>query len=165
FGSFGTHAPRVRLGGAAIMSVIDLTITARTPLADGAPFGDTGPYERLDGTLTFAVDPAHPANAPIVDLDKAARDGEGRVRFRADFCLVQPVDAARGNRNLLFDVLNRGRKTVLGGFNRAPREAVATERIDPGDGWLMRNGWTLAFCGWQWDVVRGGALMGLEAPQ
>ena len=29
----------------------------------------------------------------------------------------------------------------------------------------MRRGWTVAWCGWQWDVLRSAALMGLEAPQ
>jgi hypothetical protein len=90
------------------MSVINLDIRSRQPYADGAIFGDVGAYERLDGVIRFAVNPADPANAGIVDLDKAPRDAEGRVQFEADFCLLQPVDPARGSRRLLFDVLNRG---------------------------------------------------------
>ncbi len=39
----------------------------------------------MDGVLHFAVDPTHPANAPITDLDRAPRDAEGRVRLQADF--------------------------------------------------------------------------------
>jgi hypothetical protein len=147
------------------MSVIRLEIRSRTLLADGAPFGEVGPYERLDGIVHIAVDPAHPANTGIVDLDLAERDATGRVPFSADFCLVQPVDPARGSGRLLLDVLNRGRKTVLTQFNRAPREPVPSPRIDPGDGFLMRRGWTIAWCGWQWDVIRSPALMGLEAPR
>lgn len=147
------------------MAVTHLEIRSHTPLADGAAFGDVGPYERLEGTIHFAVDPAHPANACIVDLDLAPRDAQGRVRFSADFCLVQPVDPARGSGRLLLDVLNRGRKTVLTQFNRAPREPVPTPRVDPGDGFLMERGWTIAWCGWQWDVIRSPALMGLEAPR
>jgi hypothetical protein len=147
------------------MAVTHLEIRSRTPYVDGAPFGDAGPYERIDGLIYFAVSPGDPANADIVDLDKAARDGNGLVRFVADICLLQPVDPARGNRGLLFDVLNRGRKVVQRQLNRAPNELVPSERIDPGDGFLMRHGWTIAWCGWQWDVVRSAALMGLEAPQ
>ena len=143
------------------MAVARLEVTSREPYADGVSFGDAGPYERLDGVIYFAADPSHPANERIVDLDKAARDGEGRVRFHADFCLVQPVDPERGNRRLLFEVVNRGRKLVPRQFNRATPEPVPTARIDPGDGFLMRRGWTVAWCGWQWDVVRGPALMGL----
>ena len=66
-----------------------------------------GSYERLDGTLAFAVEPAHPANVAIVDLDKAPVDAEGRVQFTGDFCLLQPVDPQRGNGRLLLDVPNR----------------------------------------------------------
>lgn len=147
------------------MSVTRLEITARAPYEGGISFGDTGAYERLDGVIHFAVDPADPANAAIVDLEKAAREVDGRVHFSADFCLLQPADPAKGNGNLLYNVVNRGRRGTTGSFNRAPAVLVPTERIDPGDGFLMRRGWTLAFCGWQWDVFRSPALMGLEAPQ
>ena len=44
------------------MSVSELRIMSLTPFADGRRFGDAGPYERLDGTVEYAVDPAHPAN-------------------------------------------------------------------------------------------------------
>jgi hypothetical protein len=147
------------------MAVTRLEIRARGPYAEGRAFGEVGAYERIDGTMHFAVDPAHPANAAIVDLDRAARDAAGQVRFSADFCLVQPVDAAKGNGRLLFEVLNRGRKLVPRMFNRAAPTAVPTEEIDPGDGFLLRHGWTLAWCGWQWDTIASAALMGLDAPE
>jgi hypothetical protein len=146
------------------MAVTALEIHSCAPYLGGAPFGEAGPYERLDGSIYFAVAPDHPANAGIVDLDLAPRDADGRVHFNADFCLLRPADPARGNRRLLLDVNNRGGKTVPGGFNRAPREPVPTERIDPGDGFLFRRGWTVVWCGWQWDVPRSPARMGLEAP-
>jgi hypothetical protein len=145
------------------MAVIELATAARRPYADATAFGDAGPYERLDGIARFAVDPAHPANAAIVDLDRAERGPDGRVHFAADICLLQPADPARGNGRLLVEVVNRGRKTAPRQLNRAPA-ADPTEAIDPGDGFLMRHGWTVAWCGWQWDVVRGPALLGLEAP-
>jgi hypothetical protein len=147
------------------MAVTHLEITARGPYEDGLPFGEVGPYERLDGIIHFAVDPADPANAEIVDLDRAERGADGFVHFSADVCFVQPVDAAKGNGNLLYNVVNRGRRGVTGSFNNAVASLEPTEGIDPGDGFLMREGWTLVFCGWQWDVIRSPALMGLEAPQ
>lgn len=146
------------------MAVTEPEIHGRRPYEGGRAFAAAGPYERLDGTIHFAVDPAHPANRAIVDLDRAPRDATGRVRFRADFCLLQPSDPARGNRRLLFEVLNRGRKLAPRHLNHAP-PAAPSARIDPGDGFLLRHGWTLAWCGWQWDVVRDEALMGLEAPE
>jgi len=146
------------------MAVVGLDIRARQPYADGVAFGDAGAYERIDGRVRYAVDPAHAANGAIVDLDLAERGPDGTVHFLADFTILQPADPSRGNRRLLFEVLNRGRKNVPRHFNRAPA-ADPSEAIDPGDGFVMRRGWTVAWCGWQWDVVRSHALMGLEAPQ
>ncbi len=146
------------------MAVIRLDIQSRQPYTDGKRFGDAGAYERLDGTIHFAVNPAHAANRRIVDLDTAARDADGRVHFSADFCLLQPTDAARGNRRLLFEVLNRGKKLVPRMFNHADPEETPTNAIDPGDGFLFRHGYSVAWCGWQWDVALSDALMGLDAP-
>ncbi len=147
------------------MTVTRLEIHARGPYADGAMFGDADAYERINGTIHLAVDPAHAANALIVDLDKAARGADGAVHFSTDFCLLQPADPAKANRRLLFEVLNRGRKLVPRIFNHAAPTPAPTEAIDPGDGFLLRRGWTIAWCGWQWDVIRSPALMGLDTPE
>jgi len=147
------------------MAVARLEITARTPYQGGMMFGEVGAYERIDGTMHFAVDPTHPANGAIVDLDKAARDTAGRVAFAADFCLLQPADPARANRRLIFDVLNRGGKRAVPRFNHVPPALTQTPDIHPGDGFLFRRGWSIAHCGWQWDVVRSESLLGLDAPE
>jgi hypothetical protein len=153
------------------MALVGLEIAKRGPYADGQAFGAAcpdaggGAYERIDGIARFAVDPTHEANQAIVDLDKAARDVTGRVNFLADFCILQPVDPARANRRFLFDILNRGLKVIPRAFNMAPAAAVATEKIDPGDGFLMRHGWTVGWVGWQWDVYRSDALLGIDVPQ
>jgi Alpha/beta hydrolase domain len=159
------------------MAVIGMEIRSRQPFADGIAFGDVGTYERIDGIVRFAVDPTHAANRAIVDLDKAervhracpdaGREGgtESRVHFAADFSILQPTDPSRGSRRLLFEVVNRGRRNVSRHLNRAPAPAVLTDAIDPGDGFMMRHGWTVAWCGWQWDVVPGPGLLGLQAPQ
>ena len=44
------------------MAVIAVDIRSRKPYADGRTFADAGEYERIEGVLTFAVDPANPAN-------------------------------------------------------------------------------------------------------
>jgi hypothetical protein len=141
------------------MAVAHLEVTRRSPFAFE--------YERVDGKLHFAVNPGNAANARIVDLDTAPRDAEGNVRFWADFVLLRPADAARGNRRLLYYVVNRGLRVGVP-FNRfAPRlpTLAPSDDIDVGDGFLMKKGWTVAMCGWQWDVERQPGLMGLEAPQ
>ncbi|HYM26412.1 MAG TPA: hypothetical protein VEU08_24510, partial [Vicinamibacterales bacterium] len=42
-------------------------------------------YEKVAGTVYFAVSPADPRNTVIVDLDKAPRNGKGLVEFSSDF--------------------------------------------------------------------------------
>ena len=141
------------------MAVSHLEVTRRSPF----PFD----YERVDGNLHFAVDPANRANERIVDLDRATRDAEGKVRFWADFVLLQPADPARSNRRLLAYVVNRGLHVGVPFNSFAPRPPTLppTDEIDAGDGFLMKRGWTVAMCGWQWDVDRQPGLIGLEAPQ
>ncbi|GAC1315110.1 MAG: alpha/beta hydrolase domain-containing protein [Chloroflexota bacterium] len=141
------------------MSVAQLEITRRSLFAYD--------YERIDGRMHFTVDPHHPANQRIVDLDKAPRDPQGKVRFWADFLLLQPKDAERGNRRLLYYVVNRGQHVgvPVNRFAARPPTLPPTDAIDPGDGYLMRHGWSVAMVGWQWDIQRQPGLMGLEAPQ
>ena len=111
------------------MAITTIEIAQREPVLGGRPFGDAGAYEKLAGTLRFAVDPDHPVHATISDLDRAPRNAEGRVEFAADFALLRPVDAARGNGSLLLDVPNRGRKVALGMFNSAdPRRPIPRPR-------------------------------------
>src|SRR5258708_3081396 len=100
--------------------VTRIEIASRTDVLGGNPFGAAGAYEKIVGKVFFSVDPAHPRNKAVVDLDKAPRDADGRVTFSADLYVLAPKDAARGNGVALFDVLNRGRKNILRDFNRAP---------------------------------------------
>ena len=146
------------------MPVIAARITNREPFAAGQSFGDCGEYERIDGVLTCAVNPGHLANAAIVDLAYAPRDGDGRVRFDADFTLVAPIDPARGNGRLLVEAVNRGRRRMIPFFNRAPAPPIDSPELPAGDGFLQRRGYSVLSVGWQWDVYRSAALIGLEAP-
>ena len=144
--------------------VTRIEIASRMDVLGGKPFGAAGAYEKIVGKVFFSVDPAHPRNKAVVDLDKAPRDADGRVTFSADLYVLAPKDAARGNGVALFDVLNRGRKNMLRDFNRAPAVPEPTAEGDFGDGFLMRQGYTLVWVGWQFDIPRRGGLMGLDAP-
>jgi hypothetical protein len=73
------------------MAVTALEIKTCSPFAQGTAFGDVGPYEQLDGTVYFAVDPHHPRNAGITDLKLAPRDAQGLVHYSADFRVLKPV--------------------------------------------------------------------------
>jgi hypothetical protein len=132
--------------------VTKVTIASRATVADGQAFGTTGPYEKLTGTIEFAIDPADPRNAKIVDLTHAPKGADGRVHFSADLYVLQPIDPARGNNTLLFEIANRGRKGVLGRFNRAGASQDPMAAADFGDGFLMKDGYTVVWVGWQFDV-------------
>ena len=147
------------------MSAIALDVQSRSTILDGTPFGSAGAYEKIAGTLRFAVDPTHRLHRQITDLDRASRNAEGRVEFQGDFYLLKPVDAARGNRRLLLDVGNRGRKLAVSMFNSAVRVPDPTTAEDFGNGFLMRHGWTVAWIGWQHDVPRVDGMMALDVPR
>jgi len=146
------------------VAVTELKITCRQPLAQGQVFGDVGSYEQLDGTVYFAVDPTHSANATITDLELAPRDAKGLVNFSADFRVLRPVEPEQGNRRLFFDILNRGRGQALRNLNFA-ENLPADAPPDPGDGFLMRHGYTVAWCGWQHDAPDMPGVMRLHGPE
>ncbi|HEY7648050.1 MAG TPA: hypothetical protein VID04_03515, partial [Methylomirabilota bacterium] len=105
------------------MPVTTFTVQLHRPLADGAPFGDVGPYEELKGRLRLSVDPASPANARVTDLALAPRDPTGRVVFTADLSILLPIDRRRASGRVLLDVVNRGNTVAVPNFNRATRPA------------------------------------------
>jgi hypothetical protein len=150
------------LAAPAWAEVVKVTIASRAVVANGLAFGRTGPYEKLAGTIAFALDPADPRNARIADLTAAPRGADGRVHFTADLFVLQPVTPSRGNGTLLFEIANRGRKGMLGRFNRAPASNDPTTAADLGDGFVMREGYTLVWVGWQFDVEP--PLLRVEAP-
>ncbi|MFO0927713.1 MAG: alpha/beta hydrolase domain-containing protein [Gemmataceae bacterium] len=137
----------------------------REAFAGGQAFGDVGPYEKLVGVAHFEVDPTHPRNRPIVDLDLAVRTAKGRVAFAADVYLLKPRDPARGNGAILYDVNNRGSKLALGMFNDARGGNDPTTAGDAGNGFLFRRGYTLVWCGWVGELLPGGGRLLLQAPE
>ena len=146
------------------MPVVSVDIKSRQPYADGTSFGAPGDYERIDGALGFAVDPGNPANSAIVDLEYAPVDGEGCVRFESDFTLVVPSDPSKGNGRVIVEIVNRGRRRTVAFFNRGPTPPIDSDAIPEGDGFLLRHGYSVLSIGWQWDVYRSDALLGLDAP-
>ncbi|PKB82168.1 MAG: hypothetical protein BZY88_05220, partial [SAR202 cluster bacterium Io17-Chloro-G9] len=145
------------------MPVTRLEITNRGPFADGETFGDVGSYDLVEGNAHFAVDPLNGRNLAITDLELAPRDPGGKVRFSAHFSMLQPHVPDKGSGRMLFDVVNRGRKTALS-LNDAPRTTDPTAPLEAGNGFLMRHGYTVVWGGWQADVPASPGLIGLQAP-
>jgi hypothetical protein len=140
-------------------------IARREAVLGGNPFGDAGAYEKVVGTLRFAVDPKHPLHAQITDIALAPANARGEVEFSADFYVLKPVDMSKGNRRLLLDVPNRGRKVALDIFNSAPRVPEPSQPAHFGNGFLMRHGYTIAWVGWQPDVPRQDGMMAMDVPR
>jgi alpha/beta hydrolase family protein len=152
------------------MSVTGFQISLRRPLGDGRAFGDVGPYEELKGTLSFAIDPEHPANERITDVELAPRNAAGRVELASDVSILLPVDRGRASGRLLLDVVNRGNTVTVPNFNRATRPLFGpgsdpNPPIDVGDGFLMRRGVVVVSCGWQGDLPDVPGLFRLYGPE
>jgi Alpha/beta hydrolase domain len=141
-----------------------LVIQSREPFAKGHEFPISGAYEKLVGKIYGEVDPKSPLNRAIVNLDKAPRNRRGRVEYRSDFCILKPVDMERGNGKIIFDAPNRGGKRIVAFLNDAPQSNDPTTLDDAGNGFLMRQGYTIAWYGWQGDLKPVKNWMVLNVP-
>ena len=147
------------------MAVTRLEITSREPFDGSSTFGETGAYEQLDGTAHFAVDPTLPGNDLIADIELAPRDGDGLVNFSADFRVLRPANPGRGNHRIFLDVVNRGNNLAFKYINGAAENQTFNSAPDVGTGFLMRQGYTLVWCGWQHDVPDAQGLLRVHVPQ
>ena len=113
-----------------------------------------GKYEKLAGRFFGEVDPADPWNAPIADIRLAPRNARGMVEYSGNLLIIRPVDAAKGNHRLLFDINNRGNILSFGLFNDAAKNSNdPSTAADAGNGFMMRQGYTLVWGAW--DTVSG----------
>ncbi len=150
--------------GRAQAEMTRVEIRSTTDALGGRSFGSVGAYELLKGTIFFAVDPANASNRVIADLDKAPTNAQGRVEFSSDLFIIRPKDRSKGNGVLFFDVVNRGNKSLLSVFSRGTRATDFTTESEFGDAWLLTQGYTLVFVGWQFDIAAGKTLVGFTAP-
>lgn len=112
--------------------------------------GDHGArYERVVARAYFKIDPKLPANKIIRDIDRAPVDADGFVRYSADLYVLKPRDPATGNGSILFEVSNRGGKGLLNMF---------------GEQFLIDQGYTIVWVGWQWDVPKTPDLLRVYPP-
>ena len=115
-----------------------IEVTERTSVAAG--------YERITGRVHFGLNPKLPANRIVRDLESAPLNPAGEAECAADFEILQPQDASKGNGTILFEVSNRGGKGMLSRFD------FARGANDFGDLWVLQQGYTLVWLGWEWDI-------------
>jgi Alpha/beta hydrolase domain len=144
--------------------VIRFEVHSRSDILAGQPFGSVGPYEKIAGKIFFAVDPTLAANRIVTDLDKAPRNANGRVEFSADFFLIKPKQIERGNGAVLYEVSNRGGKGMLGFFNHAAGSLDPATEAQFGDGFLLKQGFSLLWIGWQFDPPQRPGLVRVYPP-
>jgi hypothetical protein len=154
----------VVLGGLMLLAistqaeVTRVEIEHHTDVLGGRSFGLVGGYEQFIGTIYFEADPRNPANTIVIDIEHAPTNAAGRVEHSANFTLIKPKDMGRANGTILFGTSNRGSRRLLTFFNHAHAAGeewdapVPTTADNYGDGFLMENGFTLLWVGWQWDT-------------
>ena len=115
----------------------------------------------LRGIAILAIFPANlPSFAYPLDL----------VEATADFVVVQPIDPEKRRGMGIFDVPNRGRRLGLAALNGSGLDLGAAATLDPenpadwGDGFLMEEGLSILWVGWQSDVLEFPGAMRLEVP-
>ena len=126
-------------------------------------FGATGPYLKIAGSFEGELDPADRRNAVIADIGLAPL-ASGKLTYKSTFFILRPADLSKGNGKLFYDFGNRGNKR----FHQWLNDGTATN--DPstaehfGNGFLMRQGYSVALNGWAGDVNPGTNVMSVELP-
>ena len=136
--------------------VIRIEVTATIDIPSN---GRTPAYEERSGKIYFAIDPLASINTLIADLDKAPRNAEGKVEFSANFVLRRPKRPSEMNGVLLFEAPNRGRRRMESAFSRPL--GVGSQRDDA---FLLQQGFTLFWVGWQFDVPHQNGALRVEVP-
>jgi len=144
--------------------VTRIEIVKHEPFANGQSFGNVGAYEKVLGRFHGELDPKSPLNAVIVDLDKAPRNARGMVEYSADFYILKPVDVSKGNGALFYELANRGNKGILPRFNYAAGSNDPSTAQHAGDGFLMRQGYTLLWNGWMAGLPNANGTLRIELP-
>jgi len=130
---------------------------------EGASFGNVGTYDRIKARVTVAVDPADPHNKVIADIELAPKNAAGKIEAISEVEILRPSDPKRGNGKLFFEVTNRGNKQSPGVFNDSNSKAMLTA-ADAGNGYLLRQGYTLVWSGWQGDIKSAPGTLALTVP-
>lgn len=106
-------------------------------------------YELITGVLHFTLDPRHPGNQKIVDIQHAPLNTQGRTEFSADFKLLVPRGETQST-SLLYHVNNRG-------GSRLPPEVSLSHP-------LAMQGHTFLATGWINEMPPADGRLRLFAP-
>jgi len=149
--------------------ITEINVQRVEPFADDASFGKTGAYESVRGVAKGELDPKHPRNNAIINLDRAPRNARGNVDYEVEWFMLRPSAPALGNRKILFEVTNRGRKFLMNWIMDAPPQAGGAVNdpktlADAGNALFLRQGWTMVWAGWDPDAPKSNNGMTIKAP-
>jgi Alpha/beta hydrolase domain len=149
-----------------VQARVTQVVIAKTesPTFGGRNFGAAGQYERISGQIIGEVDPKDPLNAIIVDINLAPKNPNGTVTYSTDFQILRPVDRTKGNKRLIYEITNRGRPSVLETLNDSKTGNDVESSGDPGNGFLMRQGYVVLESGWDFSAPRNGKLFTATVP-
>jgi len=142
-----------------ITSVVSPTFGGRTFGSNGS----IGTYDKLRGKAYGEVDPADPRNAIITDIELAPRNARGLVEYSMDIYILKPSDLGKGNHKLFMEVNNRGSK-LFGPFNLSGGGNDPTTAQDAGQGFLMNQGYSMAWNGWDISAPTSNNSLTISVP-
>ena len=150
--------------------VHEVRIAEICPAFRGRSFGTVGRYERVRGTILGSVDPADPRNAPIADLANAPRNGRDSSSTRSSSCCCD-----RSTRRGATTAWSTSRRTAAtscrcSSSTARHRRTIRPRAVDAGNGFLMRQGYSLMTIAWDPTVADGrrsapGDVPGGEEPR
>jgi hypothetical protein len=146
--------------------VVKFEIQEKTIAFEGRVFPNVGTYTLIKAKAVIALDPSDKRNAVIADLSFAPKNAKGQVEAVGDVVILQPTNPQSGNQTLLVDIPNRGRKLAPQLFDDSPQPGAnnAVKTQDAGIGYLHRQGYTMAWIGWQGDIPSEPQQLAMQAP-
>jgi Alpha/beta hydrolase domain len=120
-------------------------------------------YERIAGKVYLAVDPKLPANRGIADIALAPKNAAGLVEFSADLIVLRPKDPVKSNGTAFLEIANRGSMPFWGALNIGAGRAMRSAQ-DLGDHFMLDQGFTMVWVGWQFDAPAAANSVKLYAP-
>jgi hypothetical protein len=136
-----------------------------SPTFQGMSFGAAGQYEKLIGRAFGEVDPKDLQNRRIADIELAPLNASGKVEYSVDIMILRPIDAAKANGRLFYELVNRGTVLSLRVMNDATTATNdPTLAVDAGNGFLMREGYNILLSGWDAGAPAGGGRLLMNVP-
>ncbi len=146
------------------MSVVSLEIETDIAFAGGASFGETGAYRLIEGCAHLAIAANAIGADGIYTPERIVTGPDGLIHAWGDFSILAPVSPDKANGTLLVELVNRGGKRLLHNYNNGPMTNLPRHLADAGNGWLMREGYTLLSVAWQGDVLPGDGRLTMSLP-